>query len=111
MKFICSYTNNRKESARINESLREWEELHLGVPQGSVLGRLLLIIFLCDLFYFEDYIDVASYADDNTTYSADSNIEDTFPSLESSSARLFNRFQQNAMKLNPGKCHVLFSTN
>ena len=61
--------------------------------------------------YFEEYIDIASYADDNSRYSADSNTESMISNLESSSARLFNWFHQNAMTANPDKCHLLLSTN
>ena len=110
LKFMYSYINNRKQRVRINKSLGEWPEMLYGEPQGSILGPLLLIIFLCDLFYFEEHIDIASYVNQNTLYSAYSNIENTISSLESS-AQLINSFQQNAMKANPDKCHLLFSTN
>ena len=46
-----------------------------------------------------------------TPHCADSNIENTISSLISSSARLFNWFQQNAMKPNLDKCLLLLSTN
>ena len=59
-------------------------ELLFGSPQGFILGPLLVIIFLCD---FEEYIHIASYADGNTPYSVDSNIENTISSLEFSFAR------------------------
>ena len=62
----------------MSESFSESGELLFGVPQESIIGPLLLIIFLCVLFYFEQYIDVASYADDNTPYSADSNIKNDY---------------------------------
>ena len=101
LKFMYSYINNRNQRVRINKSLGGWPEILYGEPQGSILGPLLLIIFLCDLFYFEEQ---------NTPYSAYSNIENTISSLESS-AQLINWFQQNAMKANPDKCHLLFSTN
>ena len=51
-----------------------------------------ILYFISVWFYFEEYIDITSYADDNTPYSADSNIGNTVSSLESSSARLFNWF-------------------
>ena len=36
--------------------------------QGSILGTLLFNIHLCDLFYFPEDLDIASYSDDATKY-------------------------------------------
>ena len=85
MKFIYSYINKRKQRVRKNECFREWTDLLFGVPQGPILDPPLFITFLCDLFYFEEYIYIASYVDDST-HNADSDIENTISSLESSSA-------------------------
>ena len=75
-----------------NESFSEWAELLFGVLQGSILDPLLFTTFLCDLFYFEKYIYIASYADDSTPYNDDSNIENTISSLESTSVRYLTVF-------------------
>ena len=66
---------------------------------------------VCDLLYFEEYIEIVSYADVNTPYNTDCNIENTIAILESSFAQLFNWFCLNAVKANLGKCHLLLSTN
>ena len=42
-------------------------ELHIGVPQGSILGPLLFNIFLNDL----QKCDLANYVDDSTLYTSE----------------------------------------
>ena len=82
----------------------------MGTTRIHFLSASLYYIFM-DLFYFEEYIDFTGYTDDTTPCSADSSIDNTIVSLISYSAWLFNWFQQNAMKANPNKCHLLLSTN
>ena len=45
-----------------------WKDIFYGVPQGSILGHVLFNIQLCDLLYFLEDLDIASYTDDTTIY-------------------------------------------
>ena len=56
-------------------------------------------------------IDFASYADDNTPFIVENNIDNVIASLEQVSDALFNWFKNNRLKNNVDKCHVLVSTN
>ena len=63
-----NYLSNRKQRVKIIETFGCRQSIECGVPQGSILDPLLLNIHLCDLFYFLEDLDIASYADDTTIY-------------------------------------------
>ena len=45
-----------------------------GVPQGLILGSLLLNIFLADLFFIVNSMVIVNYTDDNMSYATANNI-------------------------------------
>ena len=84
-----------------------WKGILFGVPQGSILGRILFNIFLSDLFLIVDDIDIANYADDSTIYKEHENNDDLITSLQDAAAKLFKWFSDNQKKGNAAKCHLL----
>ena len=86
-------------------------EIIFGVPQGSIVGSLLFIILLIDLFFIIEDTDIAKYVDDNTPYVIADNIDGVIKSLEEASEILFKWFNDNLMRINADKCHLLVSTN
>ena len=65
--IIQSYLINRIQRVKINSSFSEYSNVESGVPQGSISGLLVFNIFICDLFFDDIDIDVASHADDTTS--------------------------------------------
>ena len=106
LRFIYSYLANRKQRTKINSSYSSWEEIYFGVPQGSILGPLLLNIFLCHMFFELRQTDFASYADDNTPYVEANNIDEVITISENDSVQLFKWFSENQMKVNKDKCYL-----
>ena len=45
-----------------------WKDIFYGVPQESIFGPLLFSIHLCDLYYFLEDLDIASYVDNTSIY-------------------------------------------
>ena len=86
LRLIHDYLLNRKLRTRISNS---WMETVSGVPQESVIGPLLVNIFLADLLFIVNSMDIANYADDNTPYATANDIDSLIALLEEASNSLF----------------------
>ena len=66
--LLKSYLSNRKQRVLINGSESDWGEIESGVPQGSVLGSLLFLIYINDLeIGIKSHINF--FADDTSLFS------------------------------------------
>ena len=66
--LLSSYLNNRKQRVVQNGSSSDWNPIESGVPQGSVLGPLLFLIYINDLEKGIKSI-IKLYADDTMLFS------------------------------------------
>lgn len=68
--FFQSFLNNRLQKVQVNNNWSDSKELINGVPQGSILGPLLFIIYTSDLSRNLEYSKCHFYADDTQMYSS-----------------------------------------
>ena len=75
------------------------------------MGPLLFNIYLNDIFYFVNENCLANYADDNTPYTIEKNIETIINNLQIDTNALLKWFNNNYFKMNADKCHLLITNH
>ena len=73
------------------------------------IGTLRVNIYLNDLFFLSEFTDLCNFADDITFYACDMNLNSLIKRLEQDGFLTIEWFENNNMKLNRGKCHLLVS--
>ena len=78
LNLLRNYLSNRKQRVVINGQESNWADIQAGVPQGSVLGPLLFLVYINDL---EEGIKsyVKFFADDTSLFSV---VHDPFVSAD-----------------------------
>ena len=80
VELLRNYLTGRKQQIKLQADLSSWAEIQKVVPLGSILGPLLLNIFINDIFYFIEYGTLYNNGDDNTLSYLNDNYETLFRS-------------------------------
>ena len=104
--WIASWLTGRKQRVKIGENTSEWKDVTSGVPQGSVLGPLLLVLFINDLPELMMTSRIKLYADDSKILAVVKNDEDA-AALQADIDRLTDWSDTWLLRLNIEKCKVM----
>ena len=90
MRFIHGNLTGRYQRVQINNMYSSFKLTKDGVPQGSILGPLLLNIFLSEMSLQLQKINIASYVDDNTSYTNGETPSEVISDLKLAADRIFD---------------------
>ena len=108
LEWIRMWLRDRKQRVVINGEASEWSEVLSGVPQGSVLGPTLFLIFINDIDRAVEVTNsiLLKFADD-TKVGRVVESEEQRRELQSTIDRLVEWSTEWQMLFNAGKCHIL----
>ena len=67
-KWFKSYLSNRYHYTHFNKAISTTKPIQFGVPQGSILGPILFLLYINDMSSFSTSLNTIQFADDSTLY-------------------------------------------
>ena len=109
--LLKNYLSDRKQLVFVNSSCSDYLETTAGVPQGSVLGPFLFLIFINDIV--DNLVSVARLFADDTSMSASSSEKHEIENTLNDDLNTLKEWSHNwLVTFNPSKTEVLyFSAN
>ena len=100
LNWFENYLNNRKQFIAYNNKYISFETITCGVPQGSILGPLLLLIYGNDLNEVSKILDPIMFADDTNFFYSHHHKKTLFETVNCEIRNISQWFRANKLSLN-----------
>ena len=112
LKLFESYLDNRKQFITYNNNNTSLEKITCGVPQGSILGPLLFLIYVNDLSQASNMSDPIMFTDDVNLFYCHYQIKILFETVNCQLEKINQWFEAHRLSLNVEKMnYTLFRKN
>lgn len=109
IRLVDSYLKDRHQVVRVGSSISTPAHINIGVPQGSILGPVLFLIFINDL-PMGHQAQCVLFADDTTVFARGGTEMEAMHSLNVARAEVEEWFVSNGLVLNQEKTQSMMFT-
>ena len=109
-KLFESYLSSRSQFVKCGNTMSSLVNILFGVPQGSILGPLLFLIYINDLPHATNFF-VRLFADDTFLCAQENNLEKLQTTVNHELSKVYNWLAANKLTLNVSKSKFMLITN
>ena len=102
-KWLCSYLSSRMQKVKYDAYVSTASGINVGIPQGSVLGPLLIIIYINDMEAMFSICCYHLFADDTVIYITEESGESLVNRMNEVLKEVTDWLEVNKLKLNMSK--------
>ena len=111
LNWLISYLHDRSAYTVWDGEVSVTQRINIGVPQGTIIGPLLFLIYINDIVNASKVLKFILYADDTTLYISDSSLHEIIPIFNVELNHILNWTQANRISLNLSKTkYMIIST-
>lgn len=107
LKILTNYLLNRTQRVKIDNFLSESLTVTMGVPQGTVLGPILFLVYINDIANINLNGHLISYADDTALIFVGDSWEAVYNKAENGLTQIYNWLNYSRLSLNANKSKFL----
>ena len=109
--WLKSYLADRKCFVEVSSYKSSLNTFNIGVPQGSILGPLLFLIYVNNLANFSNTMQTQLFADDTIVFNSGTDMETLIASTNEELIKLNDWTQANKLTIHGGKTKLLIVSN
>jgi hypothetical protein len=110
LSWFQSYLTNRKQFVTIDDSVSDMLSILIGVPQGSILGPLLFLLYINDLPLCSSLLSLL-FADDTALAAEGDDLDSLSQFVNTEFTKVCNYFRLHKLSLHPDKTKCMIISN
>ena len=105
--WFRNYLTDRQQCVEVKDTLSDWNAVKLGVPQVSILGPILFLIYVNDINNSDKGSKFVKFADNTPLLTTGKDIEEATSNMNNALSKVKDWFLMNKLNLNPSKTRYM----
>ena len=107
LNWFIRYLSGRTQATDLEGDISDTRSVELGVPQGSILGPILFLIYVNDMNASDTASEFIKFADNTTILTNGTSVEEAAQKMNAALLKVGIWFQRNKLNLNPSKTRYM----